>query len=84
MYMNNKVSSQPLVSVWSGPLIVLHKRFKHFSYFSIEIYIVGTRRKQLSDLLLVCTHNIALLRHFSPKVLIFFLFLHKNICCGYS
>ena len=24
------------------------------------------------------------MRFFNPKVLIFILFLHKNICCGYS
>ena len=40
-----------------------------------------------SDLGLYCLSvDIALdkMFFFNPKVLIFFLFLHENICCGYS
>ena len=32
----------------------------------------------------MCKHSPSLGAFFSPKVLIIFLFLHENICCGYS
>ena len=30
----------------------------HFSYFYTKIYVVGTPQKCLSEVLLMCTHNI--------------------------
>ena len=32
----------------------------------------------------VCVMALDKIFFFNPKVLIFFFFLHKNICCGYS
>ena len=55
---------------------------KKNNFFSAFVNSIG-----LTEELSLFVYTIALVKalfFFNPKVLIFFLFLHENICCGYS
>ena len=57
----------------------IHKKEQHFTSCPQTI------KSQLLAKLQEKEHSLCLKdAFFNPKVLIFFLFSHKNICCGYS
>ena len=69
--------------VWQYPALMWSYSIINFVLQEEYLALVARLILHVKDFSEYCIALVKVL-FFNPKVLIFFLFLHKNICCGYS